>query len=405
MARRHAHGLTPSITWRVDRKGRIPLTSKNGRSVLDPHHRKRRTGRHRIALGRQSPRPTRIRETTVVDSTRTQGYAEPMTSSGVRTPRVTIAIPTFNRLSGYFPQALASALAQDYENLEVLVCDNASTDGTDMYMSSVTDERLRYLRHAHNIGAHANFNACVDNAAGEYLVLLHDDDLLDADFISSCMSALGEARGAGTTDVGVIRTGSRVIDARGSVRSENRTDTRGLSDADVMVRWFERKTPLYMASTLYNTAELKAIGGFSSPHGLYQDVKATAILMARHGRVDVDEVLASFRRHADNRGTSVRAVEWAEDALHLLDVLVTEFPTKREELRRLGSVYLCEKCLRVASGIPAAKDRWQAYRQVAALFDGSVSPLRFETKRIVRLLRARLRSQVKRLMAARAVTS
>lgn len=313
--------------------------------------------------------------------------------------RVTIGMPTYNRRDGYFPHALASALAQDYENLEILVCDNASTDGTDAYIATLSDERLRYIRHETNIGANANFNSCLENATGDYFVLLHDDDLLDPQFVSRCVAALD-----GRLDVGLVRTGSRVIDASGRVLSQNRTLTDGLDGAGVMLRWFQRKTPLYMASTLYNTAQLRSIGGFTSPHGLYQDVKATATLMARHGHVDVDEVLASFRRHDDNRGTSVQAVQWAEDAVHLLEVIDREFPEKRRELHEIGNTYLCEKCYRVASGVADPVERWRAYRQIDEMFGGAVSPIAYELRRYLRLLKSALRSGVKTLAGRGAAT-
>jgi len=308
-----------------------------------------------------------------------------MDSPFERRLRVTIGMPTYNRRHGYFPQALASALAQDYQDLEVLVCDNASTDGTDEYIASLSDERLRYVRHETNIGANANFNSCLENASGDYFMLLHDDDLIDPGFVSRCVAAL-----AGRGDVGVVRSGARVIDAAGKVLSQNRTDTDGLDAASVIMRWFERKTPLYMASTIYNTARLRAVGGFNSPHGLYQDVKATVVLMARHGHVDVDEVLASFRRHDDNRGTSVQAVQWAEDAVHLLEVIEQEFPDRRQELHEAGNTYLCEKCYRVASGVADPAERWRAYRQIDEMFGGAVSPYAYELKRYWRKTKSAL---------------
>ncbi|HEX7001759.1 MAG TPA: glycosyltransferase [Trueperaceae bacterium] len=297
-------------------------------------------------------------------------------------PLITIGIPTYNRRNGYFPQALASALAQDYENLEVVVCDNASTDGTDEYVSGLTDSRLRYVRHPENIGANANFNSCVDNAHGEFFLLLHDDDLVDPTFVSRCVEALN-----GRLDLGLVRTGSRVIGAAGEVLATNPLGPLTNDGADVILSWFRRQTPLYLASTLYNTAHLRDSGGFRSPHGLYQDVAATVQLMAAHGHAEVADVLASFRRHDDNRGTSVKAVQWAEDAVYLLQVIENGFPERRSELRRTGSVYLCQKCYRVAAAIASPGERWRAYRQVNAVFGGVASPLAFEVRR--RWLRAK----------------
>lgn len=313
-------------------------------------------------------------------------------------PLVTIGMPTYNRRHGYFPQALQSALAQDYPNLEVVVCDNASTDGTQEYMAAMTDPRLRYVRHAENIGANANFNSCLDNADGQFFLMLHDDDLLDPTFVSRCVAALG-----GRSDMGLVRTGSRVIGTDGQVLGSNRTNTQGKDAAEVVLSWFRRQTPLYLASTLYNTRHLREAGGFASPHGLYQDVKATFIVMARHGHVDVDEVLASFRQHDDNRGTTAGALRWAEDAAHLLEVVVEEFPERAEEMRAVGGVYLCRQSYRYVAAIPDAGERWRAYRQVERMFDGSVSPLSYEITRRWRRTRNTAKRAIKSLAGRREV--
>ena len=60
-------------------------------------------------------------------------------------PLVTIGIPTFNRADSYLPESLGSALGQDYPNLEVIVSDNGSSDGTEVFVKSLNDPRVRYF--------------------------------------------------------------------------------------------------------------------------------------------------------------------------------------------------------------------------------------------------------------------
>src|SRR5262245_44849714 len=128
-------------------------------------------------------------------------------------PLVTIAIPTYNRAEATLSAALQSALDQTYHNIEVIVSDNASVDGTEALIRGYADSRIRYIRHPKNIGANNNFNFCVGEARGSYFLLLHDDDLIDADFVESCMNAVAD-----DTGVGIIRTALRVIDGDGAVR-------------------------------------------------------------------------------------------------------------------------------------------------------------------------------------------
>lgn len=310
-------------------------------------------------------------------------------TAGKHLPLVTIGIPTYNRFDGYFPGALEAALTQDYPNIEIVVSDNASTDGTEAFMRSVDDPRVKYVRHPSNIGARANFNACLDNASGDYFLLFHDDDMIETAFVSSCVAALG-----GRTDIGLVRTGTRVIDGHGRVIAEERLSGDQPSPESVISAWFSRKTPLYLASTLYNTAQLRAAGGFESPQGLYQDVKATAMLMARHGHVEVAEPLASFRRHEANRGSAKSALAWAEDALHLLAVIGEELPALPRDQLEAGRRYLCEKCYRVASAIDGFSVRWQTYRQIDRMFGGVASPTLYEARRVWRGVKESLRRLV-----------
>jgi glycosyltransferase involved in cell wall biosynthesis len=106
-------------------------------------------------------------------------------------PLVTIGIPTYNRAS-LLKRTLESVLNQDYENLEVVVSDNASTDETESvcrYYSN-RDARLKYIQQSTNRGATANFTEVLENASGQFFMWLGDDDWIDPGYISSCVQQL-----------------------------------------------------------------------------------------------------------------------------------------------------------------------------------------------------------------------
>ena len=97
---------------------------------------------------------------------------------GVEPPRISVVIPTYQRLAAC-RRAIASALEQDQPPLEVLVCDDGSTDGTREALEGwARDEpRLEYLRLPHNHGAPAAArNLGTQRAQGEWVAFLDDDD-------------------------------------------------------------------------------------------------------------------------------------------------------------------------------------------------------------------------------------
>ena len=112
-------------------------------------------------------------------------------------PLVTIGIPTYNRADSFLQEALQSAVAQTYENIEIIVSDNCSTDNTEMIVKNFSDTRIKYVKQSKNIGAFNNFNYCVNIATGSFFHMLHDDDKIDPDFIETFAKAIPK----GNTDL------------------------------------------------------------------------------------------------------------------------------------------------------------------------------------------------------------
>lgn len=297
-------------------------------------------------------------------------------------PLVTIGIPTYNRIQGTFPEALASALAQTYPRLEVVVSDNASEDGTAAFMAKQRDARLRYHRHPTNIGANANFNACLHLARGRYFLLLHDDDRLDPFFIARAVEAM-----AGR-DPGVALGGMELINANGQVRSRGSPPVPARGAAGLFLDWFDQRTSFYLLSTLFHTERLREIGGFESPEALFQDVVAIARLSARHGYVSVPGCAGAFRRHEHNLGGAAHPLRWTRDCEYLLDVLCQEMPAEAERLRSAGSPYLARKCYRYVTVEPSLVEQWRLYHEIDRRFGHVYSPWSFASKWYRKRLRA-----------------
>ena len=143
-------------------------------------------------------------------------------SSG--TPRVSICIPVFN-CERFLREAICSALGQTYSQFELIILDNASTDGTAEVLADFDDPRITVHRNETNIGAAGNWNRAVELASGEYIKLLCADDVLEPECLARQIAALDAAPSASLCSC--RRT---IVDEEGAAQM-----TRGWGGADRVV--------------------------------------------------------------------------------------------------------------------------------------------------------------------------
>ena len=102
---------------------------------------------------------------------------------------VSVIVPTHNRLST-LKRAIESVLAQDYPNIELVVVDDGSTDGTWNYLSGRAQEGpWKVARNEEPRGACCARNQAIELASGGYIANLDDDDYFEPDRISKLLAA------------------------------------------------------------------------------------------------------------------------------------------------------------------------------------------------------------------------
>ena len=298
-------------------------------------------------------------------------------------PLVTIAIPTWNRADRLLPETLRSALGQHYPNIEVLVSDNASTDGTGELVKGFRDSRIRYLRQGRNMGVEANFGTLLAEARGDYLLYLNDDDTIDPDLLERALAACRAAR-----PPVLIRTGTRVVDDRGRTMYEVPGADRSTDLRDTLSRWSRSETAFYLCSTLFDTRVLRESGGLYSPRFLLGDVCAIVRVLAKGQGVEVGAPLSSYRVHAADRTHAARIGSWCEDSLYLLTLIEQCLPGVRHEWpsgeRAPGRgpddvlhqvrVFVARMAYRRCDEIRSPLARLQGYRQAGAVLGDSLNP-------------------------------
>jgi len=220
---------------------------------------------------------------------------------------VSILIPVYNRWD-LIEDTIGSALAQTYEAVEVVVVDNASTDGTWEKIQSLaaTDSRIRAFRNDSNIGPVRNWIACAQRAQGVYSKILWSDDLIEPEFLSACVPYLKSA------DVGFAYSAARVFE-HGAMPQDAPVDFDSLSAGIHPTSTFVRGAllngpfPCSPGCALFRTSDLlrnlwldipNAIGSDFSMHAIGNDLLLFLLTAKVYPKFAfVKQPLALFRSH------------------------------------------------------------------------------------------------------------
>ncbi|MDJ0674899.1 MAG: glycosyltransferase [Calothrix sp. MO_167.B42] len=131
-------------------------------------------------------------------------------------PLLSIGMPVYNG-ANFIREALDSILSQTFENFELIISDNASTDATEKICREYVarDSRIHYYRSEQNLGAAWNFNRVFELSSGKYFKWAAHDDVLAPNFLLRCVEVLER-----DPSVLLCHSQAKVIDDRGSVLQE-----------------------------------------------------------------------------------------------------------------------------------------------------------------------------------------
>jgi glycosyltransferase involved in cell wall biosynthesis len=126
-------------------------------------------------------------------------------------PKVTVIMPVFNG-AHYLSESLGSILAQTWEDFELLVLDDGSTDNSVEIVSRFRDDRIRLERNERNIGLTATLNRGLDLARGQYVARMDCDDVSRPNRLERQVGFLDDNR-----QVGIVSSWAEVVDEAGSI--------------------------------------------------------------------------------------------------------------------------------------------------------------------------------------------
>ncbi len=224
-------------------------------------------------------------------------------------PLFSIAIPTFNRLE-YFKLALNSALAQTYQNVEIVILDNASSDGTQAYLNDVITQHsnITVIRNDENIGFARNIMQIPQYIKGKYLTVLSDDDLLMPTFVELAVSSMETSE-----NIALWYCRTQLIDASGAnLRLTPDYSTKVEEGADFIRDIIVcKKINPYWCSVVYRVKNLITIGGFVNV-GNALDFAANCCVASQGMVVFNKKTLSFYRSYDTNLTRKTHFFEWFE---------------------------------------------------------------------------------------------
>lgn len=104
---------------------------------------------------------------------------------------VSVIMPSWNT-SNFIAESIQSVIDQTYENWELIIVDDCSTDNTDDVVAKFTDKRIRYFKNEKNSGAALSRNRALREARGEWIAFLDSDDLWNPDKLEHQINFMNE---------------------------------------------------------------------------------------------------------------------------------------------------------------------------------------------------------------------
>ncbi|HEX5399118.1 MAG TPA: glycosyltransferase [Verrucomicrobiae bacterium] len=223
--------------------------------------------------------------------------------------KVSVLVPVFNGKQ-HLAECLESILTQDFQDLEILVGDDGSTDGSQEIAKTfaIRDRRVRCWQNPHNLGLTENSNACLGAASGEYIKFVHQDDkLLSGSAISKMVTALDEHPAASLVGcrqhlTGTAKTPTAFFNHSGCYDGRR-----------VVVACLERNTNLIGQPTLTLFRRLQAQRGFDRRFTGMMDFEMWCHLLEQGDFVYLDEALATWRVHDAHQTARAQAGGLAND--------------------------------------------------------------------------------------------
>jgi len=220
-------------------------------------------------------------------------------------PLVTIAIPSYNHAK-YIAETIQSALDQSFQDFEILIVDDASTDNSVEIIKSFKDSRITLIVSKENQGVCITSNICIANAKGKYIALIASDDVMHKSKLEKQVKFLEN-----NEDCGAVFSGIEVIDEDGKINQKKTRKYTKIFEKENRDRFqwlkyfFHQGNCLAATSLLAKTSALKTIGEFDPRITQAHDFDLwTKLCLAGYELHIIHEKLLKYRERENNNNLS-----------------------------------------------------------------------------------------------------
>ena len=211
-------------------------------------------------------------------------------------PLVSICIPNYNG-EKYITHAIESALAQTYRKTEIIVVDNASTDGSWDIIKSF--RKIKKFRHKANLGYNRNLNTCIELAKGKYVKILHSDDILEKDAVKMQVEAMESAPAAG-----LVYSPVKLIDENGDfIGNFSAGDAAPVVPGKQKLAELLNGNHIMFPSVMIRADCLRKVGLFDGEIPYCNDWDMWLRISMKYDIAYINSVSASYRVYSQSGGT------------------------------------------------------------------------------------------------------
>ena len=219
-------------------------------------------------------------------------------------PLVSICIPTYNA-EKYINETLNSILKQSYDNIEIIIGDNASNDNTEQLVQEFNNTHnldISYYKNLENLGYSGNCNKLIGLANGEFVAIYHSDDVYNPDIIKEQVALLVEDKALAGCFTGFTFIDSNSVDKKiwlTQPSNKKLTDVT-IYNYDVYINKLINKyqNPLFCPSSMIRKKAYDLVGGYNENIKFVEDQDMWIRLLEHYNLAVINREMVQYRIHA-----------------------------------------------------------------------------------------------------------